>query len=290
MDYIRYVEELGAGQPELPGGLRNVVAVERVGSTNALARRVAGEYEREDEDVPELLIVALEQTAGRGRQGRTWTSPRGKGVYATLVRRLAPASALATLPLLVGVGLCRALDRYLPSGCRLKWPNDLLAGGRKIGGVLIETRLRPPGGGEAVAAGVGEAAVAAPGEGAVTVLIGFGVNQAHERSDLPGDSATSLQLEGAPETSLAALTWDLVGGIEEELTRFGDAGYAVARYRERSEHAAGDRLRCRGAGCRKDASESEVEGTFLGFDDQGRLRLDVAGEERRLAAGEVMEW
>ncbi len=268
MEFARYLEELLSARPDLPGGPPNVVALERVGSTSAVARRVAAEYEREGDEAPGLVIVALEQIAGRGRQGRSWASPRGKGVYVTLVRRLEPAAALPTLPLLVGVGLCRALDRFLPGACRLKWPNDLRVAGRKIGGVLIETRVR--------AGAESEDAAGGP----VTALIGFGINQAHAREDLPEGIGTSLRLEGASEVPLATLTWNLIEGVDEELAHFGDAGYAIAAYRERSEHAPGDRLRWRGAG-------GEVEGTFLGFDERGLLRLEVAGEERRLAAGEV---
>jgi BirA family biotin operon repressor/biotin-[acetyl-CoA-carboxylase] ligase len=259
MDFAGYLEELTRARPELPGGPLELVALERTGSTNTLARRIAAEYEKEDMDIPPFLIVALEQTAGRGRQGRTWASPRGKGVYATLVRRVAPAAALSTLPLLVGVGLCRALDRLLPVPCRLKWPNDVRVEGRKIGGVLIETRLR---------------------HDPVSALIGFGVNQTHGRADLPEGVGTSLALEGAAEVPLATLTWELVWSVDQELAHFGDAEYAVAAYRERSEHAPGDRLLYRDA-------NGEVEGTFLGFDERGLLRLEVAGRERRLTSGEV---
>jgi BirA family biotin operon repressor/biotin-[acetyl-CoA-carboxylase] ligase len=263
MDFTRYVEELLALRSPLPGGDPNLVVLERVGSTNSLAQRIAAEYEKEDERVPEAMIVTLEQTAGRGRQGRSWASPRGKGVYATLVRRVAPVAALPTLPLLAGVGLCRALGRFLPAPCRLKWPNDLRIGGRKLGGVLVESRLR---------AGSDEA----------TAIIGFGVNLAHGRDDLPPGVGTSLALEGVPEVSLPALTWAVVESVAAELGDYGDVAAAVARYRAMSEHAPGDRLRLR-------AADGEVEGTFRGFDARGRLRLEVGGDEMALAAGEVVE-
>jgi BirA family biotin operon repressor/biotin-[acetyl-CoA-carboxylase] ligase len=175
---------------------------------------------------------------------------------------------LATLPLLAGVGLCRALDAYLPGRVGLKWPNDLVVAGRKLGGILIETRLRP-----------GEPA---------TAILGFGVNQGQGAGDLPvleTGAATSLRLEGA-EAALPELTWGLVAGVERELQRLGDFPYAVAAYRERSVHRQGERLVCR-------AGEERVAGIFRGFDERGLLLLDVAGPagERRLhlAAGEVVE-
>ncbi len=74
-----------------------------------------------------LLVLALEQTGGRGRLGRELVEPaRASGVYATRVLGVDDPEALQTLPLLVGIGLCRALDPLLPVPCRLKWPNDLL--------------------------------------------------------------------------------------------------------------------------------------------------------------------
>ncbi|MGH9361686.1 MAG: biotin--[acetyl-CoA-carboxylase] ligase [Thermoanaerobaculia bacterium] len=262
MDFARYLEELPAGRPRLPGD-PSLVVLERVGSTNTLARRIVAEYEKEDEEAPAALLVAYEQTAGRGRQGRSWASPPGKGVYVTLVRRIAPVAALPTLPLLVGVGLCRALGPFVAAPCRLKWPNDLRVEGRKIGGVLVEVRLRPE-------------------EDAATAIIGFGVNLAHGREDLPEGVGTSLALEGAAGVALPALTWGLVAAVMTELETFGDVPGAVARYRALSEHEEGDRLRCRAGG-------EEIEGTLRGFDEQGRLRLEVDGTERRLAAGEVVE-
>jgi BirA family transcriptional regulator, biotin operon repressor / biotin---[acetyl-CoA-carboxylase] ligase len=234
-----------------------------------------------------MLVLALEQSGGRGRQGRSWSSPRGKGVYATLARLYRTPEPLPSLPLLVGVGLCRALGPHLPGGCRLKWPNDLLAGGEsprgKIGGVLIEALVHPDDG--------------------CVALIGFGVNHGHRREELP-PGATSLLLEsgghvgggGGLGVGLADLTWDLVGGVERELAHVGDLAYAAAAYRELLAHRPGDRLVCR-------VGEREVEGTFAGIDDLGRLRLrrraavgqegpadtEGDGEEVLLSAGEVIE-
>jgi BirA family transcriptional regulator, biotin operon repressor / biotin---[acetyl-CoA-carboxylase] ligase len=258
-------------------GPDNLVVVERVDSTNRLARDIAADYEKEAQDLRPLLIVALEQTGGRGRRGHTWESPRGLGVYATLVCPVERPEDLQTLPLLAGVGLCRALSRHLPTPCRLKWPNDLLVeaapaarpapgasrrtGTRKIGGVLIEAIVHP-----------GEPALA---------LLGFGVNHGQGAGELPA-GATSVAREGRSGVALAELTWELVDAVEEELIHLGDAPYAVARYREHSIHHPGERLSCR-------VADGTVEGTFLGFDEHGRLRLDAGGRELQLSSGEVIE-
>jgi BirA family transcriptional regulator, biotin operon repressor / biotin---[acetyl-CoA-carboxylase] ligase len=264
VDYDRYFQEL-LERRRRGNGPENVVILSEVGSTNALARAVATHYQNEDETLRPLLLLAYEQTGGRGRQGRSWSSPAGKGAYATRVVAAAEPALLQTLPLLVGVGLCRALSAHLPVPCRIKWPNDLVvevAGERKkIGGILIEALVRP-------------------GEGAAG-LIGFGVNLFHEAEDLP-ETGTSLRLLGGDGASLADLTWDLVEGVEAELTHLGDAAYAVESYRPLSVHQPGERIVCR-------FGDTEIEGTFVGFDETGRLLLDSEGRRIPVAAGEVIE-
>jgi biotin-[acetyl-CoA-carboxylase] ligase BirA-like protein len=269
VDFGRYLAEID--RLRWQGGLHgpdDLVVLASTASTNKIARDVVADYESEGIDLHPFLVLAFEQSAGRGRQGRAWSSPRGRGVYATLVLPVADPDLLGELPLLVGVGLCRALAPHLPWPCRLKWPNDLVVEGggpgwRKIGGVLIETMVRS-----------GEPPVA---------LVGFGVNHGHLPEDLPR-GATSLSLERGeerPHASLAELTWDLVAGVERELTHLGQPGYAVAAYRAQSVHHPGERIVFHRDG-------DVVEGTFKGFDDHGLLRLERGGEELRLSAGEVI--
>jgi len=285
MDFERYVTELQRGRERTGAaaarpGPANLVVLASTVSTNVLARGMAAEFESEGLDLAPMLVLALEQSGGRGRQGRTWSSPRGQGVYATLAQPFAAPELLPALPLLVGVGLCRALTPHLAHGCRLKWPNDLLVpdgsggaggqAGRKIGGILIEALVHP-------------------GDGCVA-LIGFGVNHGQRRDELP-PGATSLLLEagghvgGGIGVGLAELTWDLVAGVERELAHVDDLPYAVAAYRELIVHRPGDRLVCR-------VGEQRLEGAFAGVDDAGRLRLRRThedGGEVLIAAGEVIE-
>ena len=292
VDFASYVLDLERSRPRAPGGGRrgpeNLVVLASTVSTNTVARGMEADYESEGLDLSGTLVLALEQTGGRGRQGRSWASPRGRGVYATLARPCEGPDLLPALPLLVGVGLCRALAPHLPHGCRLKWPNDLVVpggaspaapagsaagsgSGRKIGGILIEARVHP--------------------EGGCVALIGFGVNHGHQRDELP-EGATSLWLEsagaaggaGGAMPGLAELTWELVAGVEAELAHLDDLPYAAAAYRELSIHRPGDPLLWR-------AGEREIAGTFAGFDDMGRLHLRQAGggENLVLSAGEVIE-
>lgn len=268
--FTRHLAELDRTRPTRPEIRRhpeNLVVLRRVASTNQLARSIVAEYASEAQDLHPLLIVALEQSGGRGRQGRSWASPAGKGVYATRVLSLRDPGLLQALPLLVGIALCRALSRHLPVPCRLKWPNDLVvetpAGRRKIGGVLIEALVHP-------------------GEGAAAI-IGFGVNHSHASEDLPNLSETAASLEQlGGRVPLAELTWDLVAGLERELTHLEDLASTVASYRELSVHRPGDAISCR-------IGEQVVEGTFLGFDERGRLRLDHRDEEILVSSGEVIE-
>ena len=88
------------------------------------------------------LVLADEQTAGRGRQGRVWRSDLRRGVWLTLLERPDDASGVAVLSLRVGLAAAAALDEFVDDPVQLKWPNDLLLGGRKLGGVLVEVRWR----------------------------------------------------------------------------------------------------------------------------------------------------
>lgn len=257
MTFDDYRHQILEARPE-GAAAENVVLLARVDSTNRLARAVAAEYLKESMRPPRVLLLALEQTGGRGRAGRGWVSPQGKGVYATLLVDAGEAAALQTLPLLVPVGLARALGRYLR--CGIKWPNDLMVDGRKVGGVLVETL--------------------SGGDGALAI-VGFGVNHGHRREDLPA-AATSLTLEMESPPALGRLAWDLVEEVCRELEHLGDSAYAVERYRELAVHRPGDPLTCR-------VGEETLEGTFQGFDPQGFLILSDGSGERRIAAGEVIE-
>jgi BirA family biotin operon repressor/biotin-[acetyl-CoA-carboxylase] ligase len=109
----------------------DVRVVQRCGSTNDVALKAS----------PPVLIAAEEQTAGRGRRGRRWHSAPGAGITFSLARRVErPARELAALSLVAGVAVARALHTLGVDAARLKWPNDLVVDGAKLGGILVETR------------------------------------------------------------------------------------------------------------------------------------------------------
>ncbi|MGI8509422.1 MAG: biotin--[acetyl-CoA-carboxylase] ligase, partial [Gemmatimonadaceae bacterium] len=131
-------------------GVSSVVVFDAVTSTmdEAHARGSAGAE-------PGTLVLAEEQTAGRGRNGRRWSSPP-RGIWLTLIERPTDVAALEVLSLRVGLAAARALDRFAPEPLRVKWPNDLYVDTSKLAGKPVEARWR--------------------GEGPEWVAISFGVN------------------------------------------------------------------------------------------------------------------
>jgi len=118
-------------------GLPAVVAFDEVGSTLDVAHALAA-----DGAASGTLVIADAQSAGRGRMGRSWRSEAGAGVWLTLIERPVSSRALDVLSLRIGLALAPVLDAFAQDRVRLKWPNDLYVGDRKLAGVLVEARWR----------------------------------------------------------------------------------------------------------------------------------------------------
>ncbi len=235
----------------------DVEVVAETGSTNAdlMARLPALQAP--------VLRVAEMQTAGRGRAGRTWHSAAGAGLTFSLAWRFQrPLSALAGLPLAVGVGLADGLAT-LNVETRLKWPNDILKDGAKLAGILIET------------------APVSGGGGGVWAVIGVGINIA-----LP--EALSAQI-GRPAADLPALRKDrnramavLLDELVRVLQQFDRNGFAPFRTRWNSLHGyAGQAVVI------LDQGRILHEGRAGGVDDDGRLLLDTDAGQVAISAGDV---
>lgn len=134
-----------------------VVAMARTTSTMDVAHELAA-----DGALAGSVVLADEQTAGRGRAGKRWTSAPGQGVWVTTIERPRDAGALEVLSLRIGLAAARALEPLAGRAIGIKWPNDLLVGGAKLGGILVEARWRE-GSPEWVAIGIGINARPAPG-------------------------------------------------------------------------------------------------------------------------------
>jgi BirA family biotin operon repressor/biotin-[acetyl-CoA-carboxylase] ligase len=235
----------------------SAVHLDAVGSTNAEA------FARAGEGAPSgLWVVARRQTAGRGRRGRLWTSEPGNLYSSLLLRDPIEEARLGELPLVVALAVHDAVAAALPPFTRgdlaIKWPNDVLYGGAKLCGILIE---------------------AASQAGGRVVVAGIGINCAHH----PADTlyrATDLREAGYPtdpEAMFALLAAAMARRLAEWRTRdFSGLREAwLARARGIGE-AITVRLPAR-----------EVAGIFTGLDEDGRLLLRHDGGLEAISAGDV---
>jgi BirA family biotin operon repressor/biotin-[acetyl-CoA-carboxylase] ligase len=209
----------------------------RTDSTNERARELASAGAPHG-----TLVTAGEQTAGRGRQGRAWTAPPGSAVLMSVVLR----DFDELLPLAAAVATCEAV----PLECRIKWPNDVWAGERKLAGILAEAR---------------------PQEGWAVLGIGLNVTTDQFPPEL-SDVATSLHLEGV-ETDAEQIVPALVAALERRLGERG--GSILAAWRER------DALKGR------QVRWAAGQGTAAGIDDSGALLVETDDGLVTLEAGEV---
>jgi len=240
----------------------NVVWFDTVDSTNAVAERfVEGWLASEEYRLPETVVVARQQSMGRGRSGRSWESPAG-GLYATWFAGL-PARDLPVVPMAVGVSLAAAVEGLaLNVRVGLKWPNDLQVDGAKLGGVLCSSRS------------AGEAA---------WVAAGFGVNVSTVPALAPGEGTQAVSLREVGFTGeVDEAIWTLVGGFLTHIhSAIADPRGTRSQWLARSVHAVGDRVRVR-------LPAGVVEGTLVGFGRFGEIELEVGGRRRRVSAAELM--
>lgn len=232
----------------------------RVRSTNDLARAAA------EAGVPEgLLVVADEQEAGRGRRGRVWQAPAGGAILASLLLRpQTPLTEGFAPTMLLGLAIMRAAQAWgVPAG--LKWPNDVLVGGRKLAGILAEGTTR---------AGFLD-----------FVVMGFGVNVGFDPVPLGlGDRATSFQRElGGPAPDRAAVLGRILVEAEKRYRTWQAGGYATLW----AEWEAA--LTTLGTLVRVEVGENEiVTGTALRVEYDGALVVATGLGEQRVVAGTLL--
>jgi BirA family biotin operon repressor/biotin-[acetyl-CoA-carboxylase] ligase len=232
---------------------------EEVGSTNDVAKRLAEEGAAHGE-----VVVAEAQTAGRGRRGRSWSSPARRSVYLSAVLRpdLTPPRA-AELTLLASVAVCEAA-RQAGVQASIKWPNDVLAGGRKLAGILTE--------------------LAADLDQVQWVVLGIGVNVNLAREDFPPelrDVATSLAIERGQRVPRALFAAAMLSALEEWLDRHAAEGFAPVREAWR---AMSDTL---GRDVRVRTGDRGVEGLAEDIDASGALLVRTPAGIERILSGDV---
>ena len=231
-------------------------------STNRVALELGHAGEPEG-----AVVLAEEQTAGRGRAGRMWSSERAAGIYVTLLLRpkLAPVQA-PLLTMMAGLSAHAAVEAVTGLAVDLKWPNDLVIGGKKVGGILTEMHAEP---------------------GQVRfVIVGIGLNVNQEK--FPGELAsiaTSLRLETGKLQSRLELLVRLLREFESDYNRMSreGAGSVVKRFEVISSYAHGKRVRV------TNGTESYL-GTTAGLGPEGLLQVERDdGRVVTVIAGDVAE-
>jgi BirA family biotin operon repressor/biotin-[acetyl-CoA-carboxylase] ligase len=216
-------------------------------STNARARELALAGAPDG-----TVVTATEQSAGRGRQGRTWSAPPGRALLlSAVVRDLTSRDAL--LPLAVPVAVASACDEFAGTTCGIKWPNDVWVGGKKLSGILLEGR---------------------PQEG--WAVIGIGLNVGTLREEFPEElreTATSLVIESGGDPGVEVVLGAVLDSLDSWLAAPAEAVLDAWRSRD---VLRGQRVRWNGG-----------DGQANGIDQDGGLIVETGSGQVVLDAGEV---
>lgn len=255
-----YPEEVMAGLKTSWLG-RSFYYYDEVGSTNQVAKELA------DAGAPEGTVVVAEyQLSGRGRLGRSWLSPAGKGIWVSLILRprVAPVQ-LPQLSLMAAVAVKEAVEEITGLRPGIKWPNDLMIKGRKVAGILTEMRAEM--------------------DSTQYVVLGIGINVNLERTDFTPEVqslATSLKLEAGREVARLPLFNALLCHLEDWYMRWQEEGFGPVRaaWKEASITL--------GRQVKVIASGKIYEGEAVDIDEEGALLVrDAAGCLRRFNYGEI---
>jgi BirA family biotin operon repressor/biotin-[acetyl-CoA-carboxylase] ligase len=233
-----------------------------IDSTNSYARQLAEDGAGEGE-----IVIAEAQTRGRGRLGRNWISPPFVNLYFSVILRprLAPAHA-PQLTLMAAVAVADTVTSFIHIAPAIKWPNDLLVGGRKLAGILTESSC--------------------DSERIEFVILGIGINLNYPVELMPEDIRNRA-------TSIASLTGSKVNREEFLRRLIHDLDRCYGEFEESGFDAIAPRWEAlfglRGKRVRVEMTDQVIVGTAQGIDREGALILeDGQGERRRIVAGDVI--
>jgi len=238
---------------------REIHWYEELGSTSDRAKELADDGAEHGE-----VVIAEAQTAGRGRRGRVWASPPRRNVtFSVVLRPDLPPGRAPELTLVASIAVCEAL-RQAGVDAGIKWPNDVLVGGRKIAGILTELAAEP--------------------DRVHWVVIGVGVNVNARAEDFPPElrgQATSLLIERGGPAPRALFAVACLTALEEWLDRHAEEGFGAIRaaWRERNVTLGQQVL--------VQADGRDIRGTAVDLDEQGALLVRDAGGLQRILAGDV---
>lgn len=237
---------------------RNIKFYKTISSTNDKLKNLAVSGEKEG-----TVIAALHQSAGRGRRGRTWTSAEGEGVYFSLLTRPELSIGEASvITLVAGLSVCRVLRDLFGIDALIKWPNDIVCGGKKLCGILSET--------------------GAEGYDVSYIVTGIGINT--DESAFDGelkDIATSVFMETGKKPNKAEILAEVLNRFENDYNNYIANGFGAVKEEYKALSAVlGRRVRILGA--------REIEGTAEDICDDGALAVrDDSGKIRQVYSGEV---
>ena len=239
--------------------IESIALIPRLASTNLVARRIVNECIENELSLPQAMIIAGEQFAGKGRNDRYWSSPAGKGIYATtLLTRT--ARDLPLMPLAMANIVATFLRDTYGLDARIKWPNDVLVGGRKIAGILIEARMQ---------------------EDRVYMIVGTGVNVEPVSDDARPNAIAISEATPKNFTGIGDAIRAFIEHVDEELGKPLVHDEVLAQWRALSIHQPGDRIQCV-------LGDRTVSGTWTGIDEQGRAVLNTPDGPLSVSAGDLM--
>jgi len=239
---------------------KNILSYRTVGSTNRLGFRLAESGLGEG-----TLIVADEQTKGKGRMGRSWYSPPKLGLWISLILRPdIPPFKAPGLSICAGLALAQAIGDLTGMDAKIKWPNDCLINGRKVGGILLE--------------------LSAELDRTNFVIVGIGVNVNHLSSDFPkklSTVATSIRMEWGKEVSRIKFLTLFMKKFEGIYLDFKKNGLAPQRQLiKKFSSLLGKKVMVK-------FGKEKIEGVAEDIDDNGSLVIRTKKGERVVRAGEV---
>ncbi|MFH1552415.1 MAG: biotin--[acetyl-CoA-carboxylase] ligase [Candidatus Omnitrophota bacterium] len=253
-----YGYEISEGLETETIGRKSVYYYENIGSTNDRA------YELAESGQPEgTLVIAETQTHGKGRIGRKWVSPKTGGIYMSLILRPdVETDEVPTITLVAAAAFIRAIKKTCELETRIKWPNDILVGGKKLCGILTELKAQP--------------------DRVDFLVLGIGINVNTPAKKLPPEG-TSLKIELSRHVSRAELIRCMLEEFEKDYVRFKKEGFASLR-EECKELSL-----VLGRHVKVTEHHRSIEGLATDIDEKGALiiRTDT-GRLQRVFSGDVV--